>query len=62
MRTTRFVSDGRVNCPSRGDIDVEECWFCPAVKDIRQEGDEEVVVCSPRAVTSATDDPLLFRL
>lgn len=62
MTTHRYVADGRVNCPRRGDIDVEECWFCLDVEDIRKEGDDEVVVCSPRATARASEDQLLFRL
>ena len=47
MATKLVVVDGRVRCPRRGEVDVEECWFCLAVEDIRREGDDEVVVCSP---------------
>lgn len=28
-RSTRYVSDGRVWCPNRGDIDVDTCLRCP---------------------------------
>ena len=61
MRTKRSVNEGRVNCPGRGDIDVEVCMSCADIVELRGEGGEDVVVCSPRVV-AGTADPLLFRL
>ena len=45
MKTKLYVSDGRVHCPRRGDIDVDTCIACEALRDIRREGDEEVLEC-----------------
>ncbi len=39
------IADGRVNCPRRGDLDVDACTDCRWLVDI--EGDDEIrLVCS----------------
>ena len=43
------VDEGRVNCPRRGDIDVEICYSCPDLRDIRLEGALEALTCRARA-------------
>jgi hypothetical protein len=52
------VIDGRVDCPNRGDVDVEECWFCLAVEDIRADDGHEVelIVCLPEAARPVRAD------
>jgi hypothetical protein len=58
VRTTQPVIDGRVDCPNRGDVDVEECWFCLAVEDIRADDGHEVelIVCLPEAARPVRAD------
>ncbi len=41
----RLVVDaGRVNCPTRGDLDVEECFACGRMLRF-EDGSRETVVC-----------------
>lgn len=48
MKVKLYVSDNRVNCPRRGDIDVETCWSCPNLGELAEERDKQVVVCVPQ--------------
>ena len=57
MKTRRYVSEGRVNCPRRGDIDVDVCVVCPELVDVRDE-DETFIECHGRARHEF--DPLLI--
>jgi hypothetical protein len=49
------VDDGRVNCPRRGDTDVEQCFFCAELADIREDADGEFTICC-RALGNIMDD------
>lgn len=43
--------EDRVNCPRRGEIDVEWCLGCPRRIETERDGNRAVIVCDP-----ATDD------
>ena len=43
------IADGRVNCPLRGNIDVEVCFACAALVTILGDGDPVHVSCRPAA-------------
>ena len=45
MTKTLHVSDGRVSCRIRGDIDVDGCVGCPRLVDLQDEGGREIVLC-----------------
>ena len=59
MRAKLYVSDGRVNCPRRGDIDIDTCFACAHLDDVQRDGDDEVVICTPR-VHPALDRRFFF--
>lgn len=47
MRTTttfRFVSEGRVSCPRRGDVDIDKCAGCPSLEQVKVRDDGSLVV------------------
>jgi len=44
---SHFIDQGRVLCPLRGDIDVEQCFDCPSLKAIQLDGREPQVTCEP---------------
>lgn len=60
MKVKLYVNEGRVNCPRRGDIDIDTCFCCQELVDVRRENDEEVIVCEPRFV-SPLESPLFIR-
>ena len=46
--TMRLIIDrGRVNCPIRGDVDVDVCAACPNLRAIQEGTDRQVLRCSP---------------
>jgi hypothetical protein len=48
MRVKLYVNEGRVNCPRRGEIDVDTCFSCGALRDVRKgRGGAEVLECDP---------------
>lgn len=47
MKSTLYVMDGRVQCPRRGDIDVDLCTTCPQLADMRSTRGETVITCRP---------------
>ena len=61
MKVKLNVSEGRVNCPRRGEVDVDQCFACPELLDVRQDrAGDEIIVCEPR-FKSHTDNPLFIR-
>ncbi len=42
----RAVEAGQVMCPSRGVVDIERCWVCPAYAGLST-GRIEGVICKP---------------
>lgn len=46
--TKLYIDNGRVNCPKRGDLDIDNCAGCPDFRDIRKELEGEILVCSRR--------------
>jgi hypothetical protein len=40
------LHDGRVACPSKGDIDVERCYLCPRLRAFYDDESGTKVVCS----------------
>jgi hypothetical protein len=60
MRTRLNVNEARVHCPKRGDVDVETCWTCRNLEELRFEHGDEAVLCSPPAARPI-EDPLLIR-
>lgn len=49
-RSTRYVSDGRVWCPSRGDIDVDVCLGCPRLVGRPTMDGHDAIACCRAAV------------
>ena len=50
------VSGGRVGCPRRGDIDMEQCLVCPLLDDVDDSARPRVVYCVwPAARTAILD-------
>ena len=45
------VRDGRVPCPVRGDIDVDECVECERQIDAAESGGVLQIMCGDRAAT-----------
>jgi hypothetical protein len=45
MRSELIIDNGMVNCPRQGDIDIERCFGCSELRDIRSERDFKVLVC-----------------
>jgi hypothetical protein len=43
-----FVKDGRLLCPYRGDIDIDQCASCSILKAIGPDSRESFVVCGER--------------
>jgi len=42
---SHLIDQGRVLCPLRGDIDVEQCFDCPALRSLELNGPEPRVTC-----------------
>jgi hypothetical protein len=62
MTSVRLVADahGRVECPRRGDIDVEWCAGCPRRSAVERGGATTTVVCDagPGTRTPGSAGPL----
>ena len=59
MTIERLIVDSneRVDCPRRGEIDVEWCLGCPRrIKD-ENDGNQRVIVCSPGIEKRSSHDP-----
>jgi hypothetical protein len=47
MRTMElYVDEGRVNCPLRGDVDLDRCFTCGRLQDYEVTSDSAVVRCT----------------
>jgi hypothetical protein len=61
--------EGYLNCPARGEIDVQWCLGCPRRLRVTYEGDRTVIVCDPgsepphdRQADPLRDVPESFRI
>ena len=61
MRTKREVHEGRVQCPKRGEVDVETCFGCIDVTDVIDDGKEGAIVCVPGGIAHTRDERLAIR-
>jgi hypothetical protein len=63
MRTKRYVNEGRVHCPQRGEVDIETCLCCIDVEDVfdGENGGAAAVVCKPGTVAKHRDERLAIR-
>ena len=61
MKAKLYVNEGRVQCPRRGDVDVDVCLTCPELHDVRTDRNgEDVIFCTP-AIRPTRLDPLYTR-
>lgn len=59
MTTERLVvnSDERVDCPRRGEIDVEWCFGCPRRVNVQRRRNKTTIVCEPGTGYWYSHDP-----
>jgi len=50
-------SEDRVNCPRRGEIDVEWCMGCPLRVGVERDGNREAIICDPGTDDRSSHDP-----
>lgn len=48
MQVEREVTNGRVDCPLAGNVDVERCLHCNWSAQVSLRGSQKRVICSPR--------------
>jgi hypothetical protein len=61
--TKRYVNEGRVYCPKRGEVDIETCLACIDIEDVFDGGPGEsaAIVCRPGTVAKRRDERLAIR-
>lgn len=48
MQRELLVNAGRVGCPRRGDADIDHCFICPDLMDVREDPEGLAVLCRAR--------------
>jgi hypothetical protein len=48
-KTALYIDHGRVNCPERGDTDIDLCFTCLKLVDFASDGATERLVCNGRS-------------
>lgn len=61
MTTKRYVNEGRVLCPERGEVDIETCLSCIDLEDVVEDTDAPAIRCRPGAVAKRRNEQLAIR-
>ena len=56
MRAELIIDHGTVNCPRQGDVDIERCFGCSELREVRREGEFDVLVC--RGARNSLREPM----